>query len=113
MLIRRITDTDVLVDMTRNNQAAIDYLDSLGVWSLSIVSGLELVAGAKDQSAPSCSAAYLRVWSGSGAAGAPRKSPSFSNSSVVQDLPPKELDTTQAELRSFDRPSGRPQSCLQ
>ena len=43
-----LVDTDILIDFFRQNDAATDYLDSLGDWSLSIVTGMELVAGAKD-----------------------------------------------------------------
>ena len=41
-----LVDTDILVDYLRHQEAAADYLDSLGEWSLSVVSGMELVAGA-------------------------------------------------------------------
>lgn len=43
-----LVDTDILIDFFRRNEAATDYLDSLGDWSLSIVTGMELVAGAKN-----------------------------------------------------------------
>ena len=41
-----LVDTDILIDYLRHQEAAADYLDSLGEWSLSVVSGMELVAGA-------------------------------------------------------------------
>lgn len=44
-----LVDTDILIDFLRRQEAAADYLDSLGEWSLSIVSGMELVAGALDK----------------------------------------------------------------
>jgi predicted nucleic acid-binding protein len=44
-----LVDTDILIDFFRKNERAIDYLDSLGDWSLSVVTGLELIAGAKDK----------------------------------------------------------------
>lgn len=46
--MRYLVDTDILVDVGRNNQGAIDYVDVLRDWSASIVTGMELVAGAKD-----------------------------------------------------------------
>ena len=44
-----LVDSDILVDFFRRNEAATDYLDSLGDWSVSIVTAMELVAGAKDK----------------------------------------------------------------
>ena len=44
-----LVDTDILIDFLRQKEAAADYLDSLGDWSLSVVSGMELVAGALDK----------------------------------------------------------------
>ena len=44
-----LVDTDILIDFFRKNEPAIDYLDSLGDWSLSVITGLELIAGAKDK----------------------------------------------------------------
>ena len=42
-----LVDTDVMVDLTRNNQAAIEYVDRLrGRWSISAITSLELIAGA-------------------------------------------------------------------
>ena len=42
-----LVDTDVLIDLTRNNQGAIEYIDSLrNDWSISTISGLELIVGA-------------------------------------------------------------------
>jgi predicted nucleic acid-binding protein len=41
-----LVDTDILIDYLRRQEPAADYLDSLGEWSLSVVSGMELVAGA-------------------------------------------------------------------
>jgi tRNA(fMet)-specific endonuclease VapC len=45
-----IVDTDVLVDVSRNNQAAIAFIDHLGDdWALSAITALELISGAKNQ----------------------------------------------------------------
>jgi predicted nucleic acid-binding protein len=44
-----LLDSDILIDMSRGNVPAGHYVNSLGDWSLSIVSGMELVAGAKDK----------------------------------------------------------------
>jgi predicted nucleic acid-binding protein len=45
-----LVDTDVLIDVSRNNQAAIAYLDHLSNdWSLSAMTALELISGAKNQ----------------------------------------------------------------
>jgi tRNA(fMet)-specific endonuclease VapC len=42
-----LVDTDVLIDVSRNNEAAIDFLDTLDdSWSISIITGLELIVGA-------------------------------------------------------------------
>jgi predicted nucleic acid-binding protein len=32
-----LVDTDIFVDLLRRNKGAADYLDSIGDWSLSIV----------------------------------------------------------------------------
>jgi predicted nucleic acid-binding protein len=43
-------DTDILIDLTRNNQSAIDFIDGLkNEWSISAITGLELIAGAKNR----------------------------------------------------------------
>jgi predicted nucleic acid-binding protein len=44
-----LVDTDILIDFFRKKEPAVDYLDSLGDWSLSVITGLELIAGAKDK----------------------------------------------------------------
>ncbi len=44
-----LVDSDILIDLSRGSVPAGEYVDSLGDWSLSIVSGLELLAGAKDK----------------------------------------------------------------
>jgi predicted nucleic acid-binding protein len=39
-----LVDTDVLVDVSRKNEAAIDFLDHLDdPWSISIITALELI----------------------------------------------------------------------
>ena len=45
-----LVDTDVLIDVSRNNEAAIDFLDQLGdSWSMSIITALELIVGARNK----------------------------------------------------------------
>lgn len=45
-----LVDTNIVVDVTRGSAAAADYLDSLGVaWSISMITSLELLAGARTQ----------------------------------------------------------------
>lgn len=46
---RYLVDSDILIDGLRKNQAAADYLDSLGEWSYSIVSAIELFSGARNK----------------------------------------------------------------
>jgi len=46
-----LLDTDVFIDLSRGNQSAADYVDALtGDWSFSIITALEFLAGAKNQS---------------------------------------------------------------
>jgi predicted nucleic acid-binding protein len=45
-----LVDTDIIVDYLRGNQMAADYLDSLrNEWSISAITGLEAIAGARNQ----------------------------------------------------------------
>jgi len=45
-----LVDTNILVDLTRGNGQAADYLDSLAdAWSISTITCLELLAGARTQ----------------------------------------------------------------
>ncbi len=45
-----LIDTDVLIDIAKGNEAAIKYLDSLSEdWSVSVVTAMELVVGARDR----------------------------------------------------------------
>jgi predicted nucleic acid-binding protein len=45
-----LIDTDVLIDVSRNKEAAIDFLDQLDdFWLLSIITALELIVGARNQ----------------------------------------------------------------
>ena len=44
-----LVDSDILVDYFRHTEAAANCLDSLDDWSVSVVTGLELIAGAKDK----------------------------------------------------------------
>jgi predicted nucleic acid-binding protein len=48
--MERLVDTNVIVDFTRGSAAAADYLDSLGdAWSISMITCLEILAGARTQ----------------------------------------------------------------
>jgi predicted nucleic acid-binding protein len=45
-----LVDSDVLVDLTRGSTGAADYLDGLSeAWSISMITCLELLAGARTQ----------------------------------------------------------------
>jgi predicted nucleic acid-binding protein len=45
-----LVDTNIIVDVTRGSTAAADYLDTLGAaWSISMITCLELLAGARTQ----------------------------------------------------------------
>ncbi|HBB98803.1 MAG TPA: VapC toxin family PIN domain ribonuclease [Blastocatellia bacterium] len=45
-----LVDTDVLIDVSRNNEGAISFLDQLDdSWSVSIITALELVVGARNK----------------------------------------------------------------
>jgi predicted nucleic acid-binding protein len=45
-----LVDTNIIVDVTRGNAGAADYLDSLAdAWSISVITCLELLAGARTQ----------------------------------------------------------------
>jgi predicted nucleic acid-binding protein len=45
-----LVDTDVLIDLATNNQGAIVYVNSLAEgWSVSIITALELIVGARDK----------------------------------------------------------------
>ncbi len=45
-----LVDTDILIDVSRNNEAAIDFLDQLDdSWSMSIITALELIVGARNK----------------------------------------------------------------
>ena len=50
-----LVDTDIVVDMTRNPDRAIEYLDTLGDWSISAITSLELLSGARNQREPGVS----------------------------------------------------------
>jgi len=43
-----LVDTGVLVDYLRMSAGTAEYLESLGLWSYSIVTEMELIAGARD-----------------------------------------------------------------
>jgi predicted nucleic acid-binding protein len=45
-----LLDSDVLIDISRNRAAAIDYVDSLpDQWAISQVTSMELLVGARDK----------------------------------------------------------------
>jgi predicted nucleic acid-binding protein len=45
-----LVDTDVLIDLATNNQGAIGYVNSMAEgWSVSIITALELIVGARDK----------------------------------------------------------------
>jgi predicted nucleic acid-binding protein len=45
-----LVDTNIIVDVTRGSMTAADYLDGLaGAWSISAITCLELLAGARTQ----------------------------------------------------------------
>jgi predicted nucleic acid-binding protein len=44
-----LVDTDVLIDYLRNMEGAADYLDSIGEWTYSVVTAMELITGAANQ----------------------------------------------------------------
>ena len=45
-----LVDTDVLIDLATNNQRAIVYVNSVAEgWSVSIITALELIVGARDK----------------------------------------------------------------
>ena len=45
-----LLDSDVLIDISRSRQAAIDYVDALpDIWSISQVTAMELLVGARDK----------------------------------------------------------------
>jgi tRNA(fMet)-specific endonuclease VapC len=44
-----LVDTDILIDYLRNVKGAADYLDSIGEWTYSVVTAMELITGAANQ----------------------------------------------------------------
>jgi predicted nucleic acid-binding protein len=44
-----LVDTDVLIDYLRNVEGAADYLDSIGEWTYSVITAMELITGAANQ----------------------------------------------------------------
>ena len=45
-----LIDSNVLIDVTRGNKGAIQFVDSLGgAWALSQVTAMELIVGARDK----------------------------------------------------------------
>jgi predicted nucleic acid-binding protein len=45
-----LVDSDIIVDLTRANMGAAEYLESLGdQWSISMITCLEILAGARTQ----------------------------------------------------------------
>jgi predicted nucleic acid-binding protein len=44
-----LIDSDIMIDLSCGSVPAAQYVDSRGDWSVSVVTGLELLAGAKDR----------------------------------------------------------------
>ena len=44
-----LVDTDVLIDYLRTMEGAANYLDSIGEWTYSVVTAMELITGAANQ----------------------------------------------------------------
>jgi len=45
-----LVDTDVLIDVSRSKEAAIEFLDQLDdFWLMSIITAMELMVGARNQ----------------------------------------------------------------
>jgi len=45
-----LVDTDVLIDVSRDKEAAIEFLDQLDdFWLMSIITAMELMVGARNQ----------------------------------------------------------------
>ena len=44
-----LIDTDVIIDLSRANAAAADYVDSLADPAISIITAQELIVGARDK----------------------------------------------------------------
>ena len=55
-----LLDTNIIVDTLRKNPAAVQYVDSLGDWSYSVVCKMELIAGARNQKEVDALDKYLR-----------------------------------------------------
>jgi hypothetical protein len=48
-MARYLIDTDVIIDVSRRNAAAANFVDSLENVEISIITALELIAGARNQ----------------------------------------------------------------
>jgi predicted nucleic acid-binding protein len=58
-----LIDSDVLIDVSRGKAAAIKYVDGLGEsWSLSQVTALELIVGARDKQDLAMIDAFLSLY---------------------------------------------------
>lgn len=45
-----LVDTDMLIDVAKNNPAALDYVESLaGAWSVAVLTAMEPIVGARDR----------------------------------------------------------------
>ncbi len=58
-----LIDTDVMIDLSRQNTAAADYLDSLSDIAISIITAQELIVGARDKRDVSAIDALLSAYS--------------------------------------------------
>src|SRR5439155_26490071 len=55
-----LLDTNIIVDTLRKNAVAVQYVDSLGDWSYSVVCKMELIAGARNKKEVDALDKYLR-----------------------------------------------------
>ena len=44
-----LVDTDILIDAVKGEGEAVEFLDSLQSWSISVVTAMELIVGARNQ----------------------------------------------------------------
>jgi predicted nucleic acid-binding protein len=44
-----LVDTDILIDVSKGNQSAIDFLDELSDSKISVISAMELIVGARNK----------------------------------------------------------------
>lgn len=44
-----LVDTDILIDVSKGNQSAIEFIDGLSNSKISVISAMELVVGARNK----------------------------------------------------------------